>query len=112
MQLGMGTRASVTLDPLRYEFATTAGDEWDNNWLVISGDILAPDRAWQFAVPCLTTVEAKRISAWLRSVAKGGLTRVAASRGLAERHLAQAQVHLTAAVTLRDLDPAGAFTLT
>ncbi|TFD24240.1 HEPN domain-containing protein [Cryobacterium sp. TMS1-13-1] len=38
---------------------------------------------------------------------QGRLTRVAANRDLA-----QAQVHLTAAVTLRDLDPAGAFTLT
>ncbi len=43
---------------------------------------------------------------------QGRLTRVAANRDLAERHLSQAQVHLTAAVTLRNLDPAGAFTLT
>ena len=43
---------------------------------------------------------------------QGRLTRVAANRDLAQRHLAQAQVHLAAAVTLRDLDPAGAFTLT
>ena len=73
MQLGVGTRASVTLEPVRYEFATPAGDEWDDNWLVISGDVSAPDAAWQFAVPCLTTFEAKRISAWLRSVANGDI---------------------------------------
>jgi len=73
MQLGVGTRASVTLEPVRYEFATTAGDEWDDNWLVISGDVSAPDAAWQFAAPCLTMFEAKRISAWLRSVANGDI---------------------------------------
>ena len=42
---------------------------------------------------------------------QGRLTRVAANRDLAGRHLAQAEVHLKAALTLRDLDPAGAFTL-
>jgi len=73
MQLGVSTSASVTLEPVRYEFATTAGDEWDDNWLVISGDISAPDAEWQFAVPCLTTFEAKRISAWLRGVANGNI---------------------------------------
>lgn len=43
---------------------------------------------------------------------QGRLTRVAANRDLAERHLAQADVHLRAEAMLRDLDPAGAFTLT
>jgi hypothetical protein len=44
-------------------------------------------------------------------IQQGRLTRVAANRDLAESHLAQADTHLTAAATLRDLDPAGAFTL-
>lgn len=73
MQLGVGTRAFVTLEPVRYEFANPAGDEWDDNWLVISGDVSAPDAAWRFTVPCLTTFEAKQISAWLRSVASGDI---------------------------------------
>jgi len=42
---------------------------------------------------------------------QGRLTRVAANRALAESHLAQASTHLAAASTLRNLDPAGAFTL-
>ena len=42
---------------------------------------------------------------------QGRLTRVAANRDLAAGHLAQASTHLVAAATLRDLDPAGAFTL-
>lgn len=73
MQLGVGTRASVTLEPVRYEFANPVGDDWDDNWLVISGLISAPDTAWQFAAPCLTTFEAKHISAWLRRVANGDI---------------------------------------
>jgi hypothetical protein len=44
-------------------------------------------------------------------IQQGRLTRVAANRDLAALHLAQARTHLLAAVTLRDLDPAGAFTL-
>ena len=42
---------------------------------------------------------------------QGRLTRVAANRDLAASHLTQANTHLAAAATLRDLDPAGAFTL-
>jgi hypothetical protein len=72
MQL-KGYESSVTLEPVRYEFANPAGDEWDDNWLVIKGDVSTPDGAWQFAVPCLTTFEAKQISAWLRGVADGGI---------------------------------------
>lgn len=45
-------------------------------------------------------------------IQQGRLTRVTANRDLAESHLAQASIHLTAAATVRDLDPAGAFTLT
>lgn len=42
---------------------------------------------------------------------QGRLTHVAANRDLAASHLTQASTHLAAAATLRDLDPAGAFTL-
>ena len=72
MQLG-GYGSSVTLEPIRYEFAKPAGDAWDDNWLVIKGDVSALDAEWQFAIPCLTTFEAKRISAWLRGVANGDI---------------------------------------
>ena len=73
MQLGVGTRASVTLGPARYEFANPVGDKWDDNWLVISGDVSVPGAEWLFSVPCLTTFEAKQISVWLRSVADGSI---------------------------------------
>lgn len=44
-------------------------------------------------------------------IQQGRLTRIVANRDLAVSHLNQARTHLTAAATLRDLDPAGAFTL-
>ncbi|MCY7288085.1 MAG: HEPN domain-containing protein [Cryobacterium sp.] len=44
-------------------------------------------------------------------IQQGRLTRIAANRDLAESHLGQARTHLAAAATLRELDPAGAFTL-
>lgn len=47
-----------------------------------------------------------------RLIGRSRLTRVAANRDLADNHLTQARTHLTAAATLRDIDPAGAFTLT
>ncbi len=47
-----------------------------------------------------------------RLIQQGRLTRIAANRELAESHLTRARTHLAAAMTLRDLDPAGAFTLT
>lgn len=45
-------------------------------------------------------------------IQRSRLTRVAANRDLAESHLAQAGTHLAGAAMLRELDPAGAFTLT
>jgi HEPN domain-containing protein len=42
---------------------------------------------------------------------RGRLTRVAANRELAERNVATARTHLLASTAVRDLDPAGAFTL-
>ncbi|WP_439099018.1 WapI family immunity protein [Cryobacterium aureum] len=83
MQLGVGTRESVTLEPARYEFPNPAGDKWDDNWLIISGDVSARDTEWQFTVPCLTTFEANQISAWLRSVADGSRKRRGRRRGCA-----------------------------
>ena len=44
-------------------------------------------------------------------IRQGRLIHVVANRDLAERHLDQASIHLSAASFLRDLDPGGAFTL-
>ena len=44
-------------------------------------------------------------------IRQGRLTRIEANHELAEAHVARGATHLKAAATLRDLDPAGAFTL-
>jgi hypothetical protein len=45
-------------------------DDWDANWLMISGSIRTADgREWAFIDPCLTTWEAARLSRWLAASA-------------------------------------------
>jgi len=61
-------RLSVVLRPVRYQFADAA-DAADRNWLEIDGQCGQRRNLWAFAEPCLTTLEARSIGAWLRSVA-------------------------------------------
>jgi hypothetical protein len=68
--------ASITLHPAAYQFerAPAPGSErdWDANWLMIQGDVRAGDgRQWTFLDPCLTTWDARRLSAWMHDVAVG-----------------------------------------
>jgi hypothetical protein len=80
------------LHPSAYQFDLTpaVGDEkdWDANWLMIHGDVRAADgRQWAFLEPCLTTWEARSLSAWLHGVAVGD--------GAAERrHIAFSEPNL------------------
>ncbi len=76
MRLVSGDGASITLHPAAYQFevtpATADEQDWDANWLMIHGDVrTAGGRQWAFLDPCLTTWEARRLSAWLRDVAVG-----------------------------------------
>ncbi|KUO09877.1 hypothetical protein [Streptomyces sp. DSM 15324] len=66
--------SSVDLRPVRYQFATVGGDSYDDNWLVIDGQVMAPEGSWSFVDPCLLTGEAHQVSAWLRAVAAGSVT--------------------------------------
>ena len=57
--------------PAAYQFdvpPATAGErDWDANWLMIRGYVCTADgRQWAFLDPCLTTWEARNLSAWLR----------------------------------------------
>ncbi|WP_329562005.1 WapI family immunity protein [Kitasatospora sp. NBC_01266] len=63
--------SAVELFPLRYQFPTTGGDPYDDNWLVIGGKVTTPQGAWSFADPCLLTGEAREVTAWLCAVAAG-----------------------------------------
>ncbi|MFI7286172.1 hypothetical protein ACIBRY_05865 [Streptomyces anulatus] len=48
-----------------------AGDRWDDNWLVIGGEVTSPAASWSFTDSCLLVDEARELSAWLRAVADG-----------------------------------------
>lgn len=67
--------ASLELRVLRYQFPATTGDgsgsDWDANWLVVNGEVRDGDRSATFEDPCLTTMEARDLSAWLRAAANG-----------------------------------------
>jgi hypothetical protein len=65
--------SSVELRPLRYQFATTRGNRYDDNWLVIGGKVATDEGSWAFADPCLLTHEAQEVAAWLRAAARGTL---------------------------------------
>lgn len=56
---------------MRYQFATTRGDAYDDNWLVIDGTVTTPQGSWSFVEPCLLTDEAREVTSWLRAVAAG-----------------------------------------
>lgn len=62
---------SVGLRPLRYQFASPSRDPYDDNWLIIAGEVTTPEGSWSFAEPCLLTDEAQSVSVWLRAVAAG-----------------------------------------
>jgi hypothetical protein len=68
--------ASIILHPAAYQFevtrATADEQDWDANWLMIHGDARTADgRQWAFLDPCLTTWEARNLSAWLHDAAAG-----------------------------------------
>ncbi|WP_236245100.1 hypothetical protein [Streptomyces sp. CC210A] len=62
----------IGLEVLRYEFAAARGDAYDDNWLVVRGEVVTPTGRWSFTEPCLLTDEARRLSAWLREAAADG----------------------------------------
>lgn len=59
----------IVLLPLGYEFDDTVGDEYDDNWLVIAGDVTSAGRQWSFRHPSLLVDEARGIADWLDRVA-------------------------------------------
>lgn len=73
LRSGDGTEFALRVDG--YEFPTLPGvgpDDWDANWLVVSGELtLADGRRHSFSEPCLTTWEADDLRTWLASLADG-----------------------------------------
>jgi len=61
----------VELAPVRYQFERAGGDTYDDNWLIIRGEVKSTTELWGFCDPCLLTSEAEHLGDWLRSAALG-----------------------------------------
>lgn len=66
-----GTNGSLRIGVERYQFPDIADDEWDSNWLIVSGEADLDGCSWAFQDPCLTTFEVERLAAWLDDVVAG-----------------------------------------
>lgn len=66
-----GLTSSLLLGVERYQFPEILDDEWDSNWLIVTGRVELDGRRWQFRDPCLTTFEVQRLAKWLDDVAAG-----------------------------------------
>ncbi|MGW2116965.1 WapI family immunity protein [Streptomyces zhihengii] len=59
------------LTPVRYQFPEAEGCPYDDNWLVVRGEVTTPGGSWTFVDPALLVGEAHRVTAWLRGAAAG-----------------------------------------
>ena len=64
----------VRLVPVRHQFRAPTGERFEDNWLVIRGQVQSHDAAWTFEDPALLVDEARGIAKWLRAAAAGRLT--------------------------------------
>ena len=48
----------VVLRPVGYQFESVVGDDWDDNWLIIAGDVASGEAEWSFRDPSLVIDEA------------------------------------------------------
>jgi hypothetical protein len=62
--------STLELQILGYQFPDIHED-WDANWLIISGSVTHPKGSWRFSNPCLTTFELEQLAEWLDGVAHG-----------------------------------------
>jgi hypothetical protein len=67
----VGPQGSLRLKLVRYQFPSIVDDEWDSNWLIVSGAVSVDGKSWRFEDPCLTNFEAARLADWLEKVARG-----------------------------------------
>jgi len=58
----------VVLHPVKYQFESVVGDIWDDNWLIIEGDVDSGEAKWSFRDPSLVVDEALEIANWLERV--------------------------------------------
>jgi len=60
--------ARVALRPVSYQYESVVGDDWDDNWLTIAGDVVSGEAEWSFRDPSLVVDEAMEIADWLERV--------------------------------------------
>jgi hypothetical protein len=85
-----GPWGSLRIGVAGYQFPGIANDEWDSNWLIVTGDAVLDGRSWSFRDPCLTTFEMRRLAEWLDQVVAGRADQ--ASCGFTEPNLDFEQV--------------------
>ena len=66
MKLQASNGNSFELRIVSYQFADTAGCEYDDNWLIIEINVAHPDGAWRARDPSMLTSEVATLSRWLR----------------------------------------------
>ena len=52
-----------------YEFPGIWDDEFDSNWLIVTGNVRSAGRGWSFRDPCLLVDEAISLASWLTALA-------------------------------------------
>ena len=73
MRLSDSSGNEFRLVILRYQHPDLHEDQWDSNWLVVTGEVTtASGQRWRFSEPCVTTFELESLAEWLEGlVAKG-----------------------------------------
>ena len=66
-----GRAGSLRLCVEGYEFPEIVNDEWDSNWLMVSGEAVIDGKHWRFRDACLRTFEMRRLATWLDQIATG-----------------------------------------
>jgi hypothetical protein len=72
MQLIGNEGEEFRLKVLGYQFPEIKNNEWDSEWLIISGEVLCAQGRWRFRAPCLCTFEVQTLAAWLCDLQVGG----------------------------------------
>jgi hypothetical protein len=72
MQLIGSEGEAFRLEVLGYQFPGLKDNEWDSEWLIISGEVLCAQGRWRFRDPCLCTFEVQTLATWLCNLQVGG----------------------------------------
>ncbi|WP_404336406.1 hypothetical protein AB2M62_19185 [Sphingomonas sp. MMS12-HWE2-04] len=66
-----GPAGALRLGIKGYQFPHNVEDEWDSNWLIVTGEAVLDGQRWNFCDPSLTTFELARLADWLDRLAAG-----------------------------------------